>query len=151
MFLTALELRADEVPDVWILDKPLIWCDPIFGRITVPVGFRTDLASTPLHIGSNGRSRRAATGHDGLSASARAHGLLDKASHDDFLRAAMIADGCPSWQAQAFYVAVRLFGGPAWRSDARTLGPEGTVLVDGDFDTAAHWQNWLATRNGPGK
>ena len=143
MFLSELILEEDPAPEIWIVDAPLIWQDAEFGTITVPLGFRTDLASTPLHIASNGRSRRAAAVHDFLYASNRKHGIYDKHYADDFLCTAMQADGCPRWMAEGFYLAVHWFGGPAWRSDARFTSPDGQYIVNGDFDTSAHYDAWL--------
>jgi hypothetical protein len=131
MFLTRLALMDDPTPGLWVVLLPLIWEDAAFGRIVVPVGFRTDLASTPAHLGSNGLSRRPATVHDWLYAE-RSRG---KDFADRFLRAAMLAEGCSTLEADAFYEAVRVFGGDAWSDDAGALEAR-------DFDTPEHYTAW---------
>lgn len=120
MFSTPLILEAAPDPDFWILRGPLVWCDPIFGRIVAPVGFRTDLASIPRTLRNlpdfdpNGRSRRAAVMHDWLYSWQG----LGKDRSDDFLRAAMVAEGCSAATAEAFHDAVKWFGHYAWTDDA---------------------------------
>lgn len=133
MFLTSLTLRTDPVPDMWVVAEPLVWTDPTYGRLVVPVGFRTDLASTPLHIDDNGPSRRAAAMHDALYKLGR---RLGKDFADIFLRDAILAEGGGRMRSQLYYRAVRWFGGPSWRSDGR---PVGTA----DFETAAQFQTWF--------
>jgi Protein of unknown function (DUF1353) len=136
VFLTDLELRADPAPDMWVVSAPLIWSDETFGRIVVPRGFRTDLASTPLHLGADGISRRPAAVHDWLYASARKHGFLDKAAHDDFLRASLRTEGAGWIVAAVFYYGVHWFGRRAWNSDAGALESR-------DFDTPENYAAWL--------
>jgi hypothetical protein len=66
MFRTDLVLKADHRPDQWIVVEPLVWQNREYGRLVVPAGFRTDLASTPFHIDDTGPSRRPAVLHDAL-------------------------------------------------------------------------------------
>jgi hypothetical protein len=136
MFLTRLALMDDPCPDIWVVLAPLIWEDAAFGRIMVPIGFRTDLASTPAHLGSNGLSRRPATVHDWLYAE-RSRG---KDFADRFLRAAMLAEGCSTAEADAFYEAVHVFGGHAWAQDEGALEAR-------DFDTPEHYAAWRASQS----
>jgi len=131
MFLTRLMLMDDPTPGMWVVLLPLVWEDAAFGRIVVPVGFRTDLASTPAHLGSNGLSRRPAAVHDWLYAE-RSRG---KDFADRFLRAAMLAEGCSPAEADAFYEAVHVFGGHAWAEDEGALEAR-------DFDTPEHYTAW---------
>ena len=144
MFLTRLDLQDDPQPDMWVVMSPLVWSDPLFGRIEVPVGFRTDLASIPRALRNlkmldpAGCSRRPAAVHDWLYASQRRHGLADKAVADDFLRDALLAEGASAAQAAAFYYGVHWFGRSAWESDAGALETR-------DFDTPAHYAAWLAS------
>lgn len=133
MFLTRLALIDDPEPEIWVIDSPLIWEDPAYGRIEVPVGFRTDLASTPAHLGVNGHSRRPAAVHDWLYAE-RSRG---KDCADRFLRDAMLTEGCSAAEADAFYEGVHLFGGSAWASDEGALEAR-------DFDTPEHYAAWKA-------
>jgi hypothetical protein len=125
MFTSALVLEADTVrPDFWIVRAPLVWCDGKYGRIEVPVGFITDLASIPRALRNlpafdpNGNSRRPAVVHDWLYQLQH----LPKLTADGFLRDAMLAEGCDTADADAFYEAVHLFGQSSWESDhARTM------------------------------
>jgi hypothetical protein len=145
VFQTDLDLRATTAPDIWALAAPLVWEDAIFGRLEVPVGFLTDLASIPRALRSlpfldpNGVSRRPAAGHDWLYAAGRRFG---KPFADSFLRASLLAEGASPATAWAFYQGVHLFGGPAWRSDERILG------FPGDFDTIAHYTSWRSSPSG---
>lgn len=119
MFLTPLVIEAAATPDFWIVRAPLVWCDATYGRLEVPVGFFTDLASIPRiarnlpAFDPNGHSRRAAVVHDWLY-QLQAH---PKEWADSFLRDAMIAEGCSKIDADAFYEAVHLFGHSSWVSD----------------------------------
>lgn len=122
MFFTRLRLEASDTPDEWIVTTPLVWSDQRFGCLIVPVGTVTDLASIPRRLRDweifdpNGRSRRAAVAHDWLYAD----GTRGKAFADDFLRAALLAEGLTSHGAAAYYLAVKWFGGAAWRSHRAT-------------------------------
>lgn len=143
MFQSELCLRADPVPDLWCVDQPLIWSDPVYGTLTVPVGFRTDLASIPRplrwapFLDPNGRSRRAAAMHDWLYA----WRTKKKSFADLFLHDALLAEGASAATANTFYYAVHWFGGIAWKNDAGALESR-------DFDTAQHYTLWRATPDG---
>lgn len=137
-FLTPLILAADPQPDMWIIDTSLIWDDPIYGTITVPKGFRTDLASIPRFLRGisfldpNGVSRRPAAVHDWLYALQR-----DKRRADNFLRDSLLAEGANQATAHLFYYGVHWFGGPAWESDA------GRIFTSKDFDTQQDFIAWF--------
>lgn len=126
MFYTELDLIAQPQPDLWRLNAPLVWCDPQFGPLEVPAGFITDLASIPRlfrnlpFLDPNGISRRPATMHDWLygSPEGRARG---KQFADDFLRAALRAEGASASVAQTFYLAVHWGGQSSWDLDGRQL------------------------------
>lgn len=139
MFLTPLALASDPTPGMWVVSAPLIWHDDDFGRITVPRGFRTDLASYPRILRNlpcfdiAGASRRPATMHDWLYASQR--GALDKGVSDDFLFHSLRAEGVGRFCAWATYQGVNLFGGHAWRGDAGALESR-------DFDTPENYAAW---------
>lgn len=127
MFLTSLDLIADPTPDIWVLGSPLVWTDPIHGRLMAPAGFKTDLASIPRIFRNlpafdpNGASRRPAVLHDWLYSS-KAGYRLGRDFADGFLRAALIAEGASGWTANAFYYAVRAGGSFRWASlSARTV------------------------------
>lgn len=136
MFLTPLALRGAPTPDLWVIDAPLVWCDPTFGRISVPVGFITDLASTPFHIGDTGVSRRPAAVHDALYRLGRAKG---KPWADAFLRASLKAEGGGRCRALVYYLGVHWFGRAAYAGDA--------VLDASAFETPGAFD---AYRRGPG-
>lgn len=127
MFLSDLALIAEPRPDYWRLEAPLIWSDPIHGRLMAPAGFETDLASIPRlfrnlpSFDPNGPSRRPAVMHDWLYSS-RAGYRLGRDFADDFLRAALLAEGAGVWTVRAFYLAVRIGGAPHWEPlSARTV------------------------------
>lgn len=130
-------------PDFWYVTTTLIWTDDVFGTLSCPVGFRTDLASIPRPLRTlpfldpNGLSRRPAVMHDWLYA----WRVLGKAKADQFLRAALIAEGASRATAACFYYAVDLFGDHAWDSDAGAL----TTV---DFETAELYGAWKATADG---
>lgn len=132
MFLTPLELIADPRPDLWRLGAPLVWCDPLFGRLEVPTGFVTDLASIPRlfrnlpWLDPDGVSRRPATLHDWLYGSPTGR-LKGKEIADSFLRAALLAEGASKAVAQTFYLAVHWGGGSSWDSDGVALARPGKL------------------------
>ena len=142
MFTTELVLQADAGrDDIWIVRAPLIWCNAEFGRICVPVGFRTDLASIPRAMRNlpafdpNGRSRRPAVVHDWLYVTQP----CPKDVADRFLRTAMLAEGAPHVDAEAFYEAVHLFGESAWHTG-------GAATVAAAFATQADYMAYVATQ-----
>jgi hypothetical protein len=137
MFKTELELDADTKPDMWIVAQPLVWEDETFGRLVVPQGFRTDLASIPRALRNlpfldpNGVSRKPAAAHDWLYAW-RGWG---KKRADMFLYAALLAEGASKRVAKIFELGVEWFGQSSWDGD------EG-VLETRDFRTPAEYQAW---------
>jgi hypothetical protein len=142
MFQSQLVLATDPQPGMWVVWESCTWNDPVFGTVTLPVGFRTDLASTPQFIRASaefdptGLSRLPAAFHDG--AYARLWGWTkDKA--DQFLRSALIVMGAKPELAEMYFQAVNLFGADSWASDAGALETR-------DFDTVAHFQAWAATQ-----
>lgn len=121
MFLTSLTLTAEPRPDYWRVGAPLVWCDPTYGRLEVPVGFVTDLASIPTLLRNlpfldiDGLSRRPAVVHDYLYSSRRGF-RLGKEFADSFLRSALLAEQASKATAQAFYWGVRIGGASHWDS-----------------------------------
>lgn len=132
MFLTPLVLEADARPERWIIAAPLIWSDPLYGRISLPVGFRTDMASTPFHIDDDGASRRPACVHDALYKLGRERG---KDWADSFLRYSIITEGGGHFRAEVYYLGVHWFGRRSWASD-------GLPPTAGDFGTPGAWAAW---------
>lgn len=126
MFLTQLSLIAESQPDLWRLGAPLVWCDPLFGKLVVPAGFVTDLASIPRlfrnlpWLDTNGLSRRPAVTHDWLYGSVRGR-RYGKQFADSFLRTALISEGATQFTVGCFYQGVNLFGGSSWDDDGRRL------------------------------
>lgn len=141
MFKSPLNLVANVArPDFWFLAAPLVWESPTLS-ITVPAGFRTDLASIPHFLefipalDINGRSRRPGVLHDWLYGGARWFG---KTAADAMLREALLAEGMTPDGANAIYEGVHLFGEEAWAED-------GTESLAGMFDAPANYLAWLAT------
>jgi len=122
MFLTTLTLTAEPQPDLWRLGAPLVWLDKTYGRLEVPAGFITDLASIPRlfrnlpWLDPNGFSRRPAVVHDWLYGSERGR-RYGKEFADCFLRDALLVEQASKGAAQAFFLAVHWFGGSAWDAD----------------------------------
>jgi hypothetical protein len=118
VFRSKLTLEAEEGrPDHWLVRAPLVWDDPKHGRIVVPPGFDTDLASIPTMAQGipgfqpTGLSRKPAVLHDWLYACAdRPRMACDAAFYD-----ALLAEGVPEPVARIYYKAVRVFGGESWR------------------------------------
>lgn len=126
MFQTRLYVRDCPAQDIWVLVRPLVWTDELFGTIEAPVGMTTDLASIPRalrgvpELDPDGPSRRSAVVHDFLydRSAGRAKG---KDFADRFLRAALVADGCGQIAANLFYDAVREFGLSSWNAWTKDL------------------------------
>jgi len=69
-FLTCLKLKALDADNRWQLTAPLVYQSDIVGRVEVPAGFVTDLASVPrvpiAYWFWGGRSHHEAVVHDYL-------------------------------------------------------------------------------------
>lgn len=82
--------------------------------ITVPVGFETDFASTPVFawiiFPPWGRYSKAAVIHDYLYQTRK----RTRKEADTIFREAMCVLGVPVWQRTIMYLAVRWFGWLAW-------------------------------------
>ena len=143
MFDTRLCVDDETRPDFWVLEAPLIWIDTVYGRVEVPVGFQTDLASIPRPLRNlpsldpNGLSRRPAVVHDWLYAWRG----WTKARADQFLRDALLAEGVSAVTAASFYYAVKWFGGSAWASDQLALSTQSFVSDEA-------YAAWLAAQPG---
>lgn len=131
MFLTELTLVEDPEPGIWRFGAPpLVWQDPVFGRLQTKTGDKTDLASVPRvfrgipFLDPNGISRRGAAMHDQLYGTDWGR-RLGKAFADDFLYAALISDGASHWVAWTFWAAVHFFGASSWNSDGVRLAQPG--------------------------
>jgi hypothetical protein len=142
MFTTPLKIAANPArPDFWFMDAPLSWVDPTGLVITVPPGFRTDLATIPHFLEAipdldiNGRSRRPGALHDWLYGGAR---WIGKAAADALLYQALLAEGMDVKGATMIYEGVHLFGQSAWEED-------GTESMAGMFRSHDEYLAWLAT------
>lgn len=116
-FLTKCDLEiADNQDDgQWVLLNPLVYESDVAQRvITVPAGFRTDLASVPrlpiVYLLTGDTSDEAAVIHDYLYSS---H-LVPRDVADSVLREASAITGVPAWRRQMMWAGVRLFGGSHW-------------------------------------
>jgi hypothetical protein len=69
-FLTELDARLLDDDEVWVLDAPLVYQSDLVGRVEVPKGFQTDLASVPrvpiVFWFYGGRAHREGVVHDYL-------------------------------------------------------------------------------------
>lgn len=112
-FLSELCLvEADGQDDgKWMLGKPLVYqSDVAKTTITVPAGFKTDLASVPrlpvVYWLAGGTSSKAAVVHDYLYTT----GTVPRDVADAVLREASACIGVPAWRRWIMWAGVR-FGG----------------------------------------
>lgn len=113
-FLGELELReADENVDdgVWLLAMPLSYSSRVARRtITVPAGFKTDLASVPrlpfVYCLCGGRANKPAVVHDFLYT----HGIVSRKAADAVFLEAMGVVGVPLVYRLLMWAGVRLGG-----------------------------------------
>lgn len=126
MYLSPLDLRATR-PGRWLLLAPLVWADGIFGRVEVPAGTSTDLASVPRLLRNrkafaiDGPSRRPAVTHDDMYArgvifDGSSERPVDRKTADKFLYTALIAEGVPAPTAWMYWVGVRAGGWKPWNA-----------------------------------
>jgi hypothetical protein len=144
MFVTPVVLGVGNLPGIWTVWQDATWQDAKYGRVVLPRGFLTDLASTPQFLRAFGEfdptgiSRRPAAFHDG--AYARLFGW-DKDKADSFLRDAMLSEGAAADVAERFYQGVHIFGQSHWDDDAGAIAGK-------DFDTQEHFMDWKVTAPG---
>jgi hypothetical protein len=113
-FGSELELREadDNVDDgAWIVCRPLVYQSVVAARsITVPAGYRTDLASVPrlpvVYWLCGGRANKPAVVHDYLYGT----GLLPRAQADAVFLEAMQLVGVPRLYRWLMWAGVRLGG-----------------------------------------
>lgn len=105
----------------WRLGEPLQYKSAIGSVITVPQSFVTDLASIPKLFWNIlppfGKYTAAAVVHDWLYRTHR----IPRAGADAILLEAMEVCRVPRWQCMVIYLAVRIFGGFAWRNENRHI------------------------------
>lgn len=112
-----IEVATDQDDGQWMLAGPLIYeSDVAKQTITVPAGFRTDLASVPrlpiVYLLTGGTSNEAAVVHDYLYST----GLVSRKLADEVLAEASKVTGVPAWRRGLMWAAVRLFGGSHFAS-----------------------------------
>jgi hypothetical protein len=112
-FLTELCLvEADGQDDgKWIVGRDLVYqSDVAKAKITVPAGFKTDLASVPrlpvVYWLAGGTSSKAAVIHDYLYTT----GQVRRDMADAVLREASACIGVPAWRRWIMWAGVRLGG-----------------------------------------
>lgn len=112
------KLVADDQSGVWELIEPLSFQSVVAGTtITAPPGHRTDFCSVPrvplAYDMLGNRARKAGTIHDRLYVTHE----LPREIADQVLREMLQQDGVGRCEAEAFYLAVRSFGGSHWGPD----------------------------------
>lgn len=113
-----MELRfrpRDDARSPWVTIGLHRFANGVFS-MSVPDGFRCDLASVPGWLlwlfGPNGRHQRAALFHD---AGYRYKPVAHRSTIDEIFRAIMLYDGVAPWKAWLLWAGVRLAGRSAWR------------------------------------
>lgn len=139
--LSALVLMDGGKPEghewkTWVLEGDAVWRDG-WTVITVPEGFMTDFASIPFfarwwQTGSVGPQRIASYFHDWLYSS---QSELNRRKSDQVFRDIMkevVRDGWRfKFRRNVMYLALRIGGYPAWRSNQKKLkelGPRWRML-----------------------
>jgi hypothetical protein len=107
-----VKVVTDDAAGLFELVQPLQFQSDVAGRtFTAPIGLRTDFCSTPMVGGFKfDRYRRAGTIHDKLYGSHE----VEREIADSVLREMLLAEGAPEVEAEAFFCAVREFGGSHW-------------------------------------
>lgn len=113
----ALTRKVRELPSrLWSIEEEFVYDSsvPGVGRILVPKGFLSDGCSVPeapvVYLLAGGKADEAGYVHDYLYTTRP----FPREVCDQVLREAVITMGYSDALAQAFYVAVREFGGSHW-------------------------------------
>ena len=121
-FITIPELRwaGGEYP--WEVVSPLVWEDDEIGRVIVPSGYCTDLASVPriplVYAWTGGRANMPAILHDYLY-DCWTDRITRKQADQAFLRAMGAMREPGAWLTRrAMYAGVRVGGWRGWRKDS---------------------------------
>ena len=103
---------------VWILDQPLVYQSPVHGRLEVPAGFETDLASVPripvVYRLWGDRAHREAVLHDAAYCIDFPLGLSYTEANNLFLEA-MESRGVPWYIRYPMYLGVCAGGWTAFK------------------------------------
>lgn len=125
-FRTPLVLEAadDQDDGQWLLGAPLVYDSAVANRtITVPKGFRTDLASTPrlpvVYLLAGNVATKAAVVHDYLYST----GETPRDVADAVLREASAVIGVSGWRRWLMWAGVRVGGGPHYVATPPTVEP----------------------------
>lgn len=113
-FVSSLIVR-DDFGLPFELVEPLVYSSELLGyTVTVPAGFKTDLASIPPGFWNlmpkSGRYDRAAVVHDWLYV----NNHVTRAEADGALKEAMQVLGVPSWKLNVIYWGCRAGGFKSW-------------------------------------
>jgi hypothetical protein len=104
-------------PKTWRVDRPLVYYTSLVagGRVEVPVGFETDLASVPrlpfVYLATGGTAEEAAVIHDYLYRT----GSAPREVADAIFLEAMEQTGISWWRRKLMYMAVRAAGWTAYK------------------------------------
>jgi len=116
-FLTKLEMENQDDTDDgrWQLTAPLLYQSDLLGRtITVPAGFKTDLASVPrlpvVYLLTGNTSVEAAVVHDFLYT----FPTTTRKTADAVLQEASAVTGVPLWRRKLMWAGVRIGGDSHW-------------------------------------
>lgn len=129
-FTAPLNLNYDPKINMWYTGREFTYFVGEEGsenKITVPEGFRTDLASVPIParwlIPKSGRYNQAAVLHDYL------YTIQDRPRKevDRIFLEAMGVLGVPKWKRWVMYRAVRIGGGRPWRMWAKKLAQDRSI------------------------
>lgn len=108
-------LNVQSAGKYWRLIKPLIFESEKYGRIEVPVGFRSDFASVPrlplIYSLFGNTSHNAAVIHDWLYSG---QVEISRKAADKVFVEAMKSKNQSKWRRFPMFWAVRLFGGFAF-------------------------------------
>jgi len=112
------KLVQDDESGLWELIEPLSFESTVAGvTITAPAGHQTDFCSVPrvplAYDMLGNRARKSGTIHDRLYVTHE----LPREMADQVLREMLQQDGVGKCEAEAFYLAVRSFGGSHWGPD----------------------------------
>jgi hypothetical protein len=120
-FLTNLDIQLIDEETTWQLGSPLVYlCDLLPSRVTVPAGFKTDLASVPrlpIIYGLWGdRAHREAVLHDYLYRDGASPPVTFEMANQIFFEA-MTSRGVSAWIRYPMYWAVSMFGRQFFRKE----------------------------------
>lgn len=113
-----VKLVSDDQSGLWELQVPFSFQSDVAGKtIVCPSGHRTDFCSVPrvpfAYDMLGNRAHKAGTVHDRLYITHE----LPREMADKVLKEMLLKDGVGEFEAQEFYLAVRIGGGSHWGPD----------------------------------